>query len=362
MSPARRSHKRRDWPRGLYEPRPGYFVWRHPDTGQTFALGSIPLPQAKHQALQANAHLLVTGATLVERLSGATKTVSDLLADMPVSEKRNTTASRKSMDKVIREAKGDVPCGRLSVADCADILRPIVEAEKLRWAEAIRSRLIMMCKHGMQIGWMTSNPAEVTAKPEVVVKRKRLSLEWFQAIYAKAPEVAEWLQKAMLLAIVTGHDRSTVGRMSKTQVEDDRLVVGRSKTGVRVAIPLDLRLEVLNVSLRDLVMEKPRVVTRLLVHHERPWGNAPVGSQVHPDTLTHAFTEARKLAGIPDEFPDGKTAPTFHEIRSLCKRLYLKQGNVDTKNLLGHLTDESADLYADTRDDTPIEVTYKAQK
>ncbi|MBN3824934.1 hypothetical protein G3O00_15090 [Burkholderia sp. Ac-20384] len=52
---------------------------------------------------------------------------------------------------------------------------------------------------------------------------------------------------------------------------------------------------------------------------------------------------------IPDE-----NAPSFHEIRSLSKRLYDKQGNVDTKALLGHMSDMSAETYADARGIEPI--------
>lgn len=54
--------------------------------------------------------------------------------------------------------------------------------------------------------------------------------------------------------------------------------------------------------------------------------------------------------------PDGKGAPTFHEIRSLSKRLYDEQGNVDTKALLGHRTEKMGALYADPRGVAPIRV------
>jgi enterobacteria phage integrase len=351
MSPARRSVRRREWPRGLYEPRPGYYTWRHPTTGENFTLGSIPFAHARNQALQANAHLQASAPSLVDRLTGATKTVGDLLDVMPASENPNTIKSRRSMDKVIRAAIGARACHALTVKDCAEVIDPIVDAGKGRWAQSVRSRLVAMCQVGMQKGWMTTNPAEVTAQPVVVVQRQRLSLEQFHAVYAKAPQVAEWLQDAMMLALVTGQDRSTVAKMAKTDIAGDALICARSKTNVRVAIPLALRMDVLGVTLRDLVMKPPRVVSRLLVHHQVPYGNAPVGSKVHPDRISHAFTEARALAGIPD-----KGAPTFHEIRSLCKRLYDEQGGVDTKALLGHKDEKSAKLYADTRDDAPMVV------
>ena len=60
------------------------------------------------------------------------------------------------------------------------------------------------------------------------------------------------------------------------------------------------------------------------------------------------------LAELPPE-----NAPTFHEIRSLSKRLYAAQGNVDTKALLGHKDEKTAALYADPRGSEAIRVTVK---
>lgn len=80
------------------------------------------------------------------------------------------------------------------------------------------------------------------------------------------------------------------------------------------------------------------------------------GSSIHPDRISHAFTEARRLAKVPDVLPDGKLAPTFHEIRSLAKRLYDEQGNVDTKALLGHKTERMATMYANPRGSEAVRV------
>lgn len=67
--------------------------------------------------------------------------------------------------------------------------------------------------------------------------------------------------------------------------------------------------------------------------------------------FSRAFQQARELAGIK-----GPNPPTFHEIRSLAKRLYLEQGGVDSKALLGHLTEKMGELYADPRGVAPIRV------
>jgi len=46
---------------------------------------------------------------------------------------------------------------------------------------------------------------------------------------------------------------------------------------------------------------------------------------------------------------DEPNLPTFHELRSLSKRVYMEQGGVDTKALRGHSTQESAALYGNAR-------------
>jgi hypothetical protein len=132
-----------------------------------------------------------------------------------------------------------------------------------------------------------------------------------------------------------------------SQDEVRRLLAALPRTSAGLA----LRLDAIGVSLADLVGTRTGVVSRHLVHHVNPWGNAPAGSPVFPDRISKAFTAARALAGIPDE-----GAPTFHEIRSLAKRMYTAQGNVDTKALLGHATDRMAALYADPRGAEPVRV------
>lgn len=350
MSPARRSARKRDWPRGLYEPRPGYYVWRHPD-GRTLPIGRVSLAVARNEAIAANLHVQDTKPGLVDRLTGAGNTINDLLQKMPAAKTANTAKAWRSLHKKIAAHLGAISCSALSVADCARAIEHEAEGGKARTAEAFRSRLITVCRKGMALGWMETNPALSTEPPDVEIQRGRLTLDAFRAIYAKAPEVSEWLQHAMRLALVTGADRSTVAGLQRSDIGGGYLTIRRSKTGAAVAIPLALRLEVMGWTLSDVVAHRTGVVSRHLVHHVNPWGNAPTGSKVHPDRISHCFTEARKLAGIKD-----KGAPTFHEIRSLCKRLYTEQGGIDTKALLGHKTERMSDLYSDPRGAEPIKV------
>ena len=343
MNAARRQHKRAHWPRGMMEPRPGYYAWRHPD-GRTLSIGRVPLAVAISEALAANQHLAEQKPGLVERLQGADHTVADLLAKMDPAKTVNTGKAWKSLDKRITETLGNVPCGRLTVKQCAEFVDGVRAEGKDRLAQALRSRLVMLCKRGQNLGWMEDNPAEITETREVKTKRGRLTLETFKAIHACAAQVAEWLPHAMMLALVTGADRVTIAGLTRDMIADGHLTYTRAKTGARIAVPLRLRLDCVGSSLDELVKHRTGVVSRYLVHHVTPHGRAPAGSKVHPDRISHSFTEARVLAGLPDE-----GAATFHEIRSLCARLYTAQGGVAVQALLGHASAQMTDKYLDAR-------------
>jgi integrase len=355
-----RDRRRRDWPAGLREPRPGYYTWRHPN-GHDMAIGRVPLAQAKQEAIAANEYVTAQKPSLVERLTGSANTVAMLLDKMPVAENKTTAKGRKSLDKKIRAALGTLPCYALTVKHCADLLATEEDAGHLRTAQALRSRLVAVCARGMALGWITEgNPAEPTVAASVEVRRKRLTLDAFRAILDKAPQVNEWLRGAMLLGIVSGQDRSTISKLRRSAIGPEYLLVKRGKTGVEIEIPLSLRLDAMGLTLADALKACESGVRSLkadrdyIVHHAIEHGNAPLGGKVHPDNISHSFSAARELAGITGENP-----PTFHEIRSLAKRLYKAQGDVDSKALLGHLTEEMSDLYGNPRGAEPIRVAVQ---
>jgi hypothetical protein len=326
-------------------------------------LGRIPLAQAKQQVNAALDWLQSHRPTLVERLTGAANTVADLLAKMPQAPNKNTAKSWRSLDKKIKAGIGGVACMGLTVKHCADLIQAEADAGRARTAEALRSRLVSVCAKGQALGWIEGpNPAEPTETQPVAIKRGRLTLEMFRAILAKAPEVNGWLAGAMTLALVSGQDRSTLAGLRRSAIGPECLSVLRGKTKVRIEIPLTLRLDALGLTLADALKACESGIRSLkadrdyVIHHRREFGNAPLGGGVHPDNISDSFTQARRLAGIPDTLPDGKGAPTFHELRSLAKRLYMAQGGVDSKALLGHLTEQMSDRYADPRGAEAIRV------
>lgn len=362
MSPARRSARRRGWPAHLYEPRPGYYTWRHPKTKQTFVLGYVPLAHARNEAMMANRQVQDEALpSLLAMIKGETHTIADLIEKMPPPPKASSVRTVRAQDKRIRIAMGGRECGEVTVMHCAELIDGISAEGKKTLAAAVRARMRALFRYAATIGWMTDDPASVTMKPRIIVKRGRLSLEQFLKIRAHA---TEFLPRAMNLALITGQDRSTIVAMRRADVNDGYLICQRSKTehkNAPIAIPVALRLDVLGLSLDDILRERLPRLCKHLVHHTHGNGSASPGDPVHVDTLSEAFTQARKDAGIPDVDGEGKSAPTFHEIRSLAKRLYVKQGNVDTKQLLGHATDAMGELYEDPRDMVPVPVNVNTK-
>ena len=363
MAARPRIRKRANWPANLHEPREGYYTFRDPRNGKLHVLGRIPLAQAIFEAHEANAAIAAAPRrSLVEQISAPVETVADLLDKMPYDGiSQSTRKTWLTLDKTIRAAIGDVPCHELTTKQCAAVLLPYKDAGKARMAQSLRSRLIAMCTEGMGLGWMDKNPASATKRVDVTVKRRRLTLDEFQRIYERAPEVSAWLQNAMLLALVSGQDRSTIRNWLFSYTQGDAVILQRSKTakktGLRIAIPLQLRLNAMNVTLGDVIARcrSTGVVTKYLIHHIRPQGDAKRGDPIRLTSISQAFAKARTLAGI-----GGEDAPSFHEIRSLCKRTYLEQGLVDTKTLLGHTSDEMAALYANSRGLSPVRVQIDA--
>jgi len=356
MAARPRIRRRASWPEHLHEPRAGYYTWLDPRDGKTYILGRITLAQAIHEANEAN--LVVENSvrtrSLADRLAQPRETIADLIKRMPDGgRKKSTLDSYKYRDRVIEKELGAIACMDLTTKHIADMLEKIVDEGKSQWAIQIRSRLKMICRRGKSLGWMKENPTDDTERAHVKVRRRRMTIEDFNATFEKAPEIAPYLQNAMLLALVSAQDLSTIATWERSFQTDGYAVLLRGKTGAKVAIPLEIRLNVIGLSLADVIARcrATGVVSKYLIHHVKHNNAAPKGGKVKTKSISDKFREARKLAGITDA-----EAPTFHELRSLSKRLYIEQGGVDTKALLGHKSDATAALYADSRGLEPVKV------
>lgn len=135
--------------------------------------------------------------------------------------------------------------------------------------------------------------------------------------------------------------------MKFSDVWDGHLHVEQQKTGAKLAIPLSLRCEMLDITLAQVIKRcRDRVVSPWLLHHVTTSGNVKAGDQVGENSLSVSFKLAIDSTGISVE--DGKTMPTFHEQRSLSERLYEGQG-INTQQLLGHSSDRMTAQYHNDR-------------
>lgn len=193
-------------------------------------------------------------------------------------------------------------------------------------------------------GWVDINPALHVKRLPAPVRRQRLTLAQFLAIadYGRQ-HFPPWFYVCMRLALVTGQRRSDLIRLRFADVRDGHLFVEQYKTGARVAIPLDLRLDALGCSVGEVIEEAraygPDDSDFLLRTAARP------ARCLSAQSLSNRFWVARN-AVCPHTGPG--EPPTFHEVRSLSERLYRAQG-IDTQTLLGHKHQRMTDKYNDER-------------
>jgi integrase len=364
--PRKRKPENADLPPHLYESC-GYFTWRHPKTREPFSLGR-DRAYAIREARAANAHLAAAQSLPARIAAAETPADRSVAAFLPAYRAHLDTADlaqrtrygRKRHLHAIEKALGDVAIGPRT-EDGAEVTRrtalfldEYVKAGKRRMARALRSTLVDLYGVMAAAGWITVNPAELVRLPSAKVKRARLSLEQFRAIYEAAAKLDPWVQNALALALVTLQRREDVSRMTFRAIVDGRLRVEQQKTGARLRIPLELRLGCVGWSLGEVVARcRDNIVSPRLVHHTRHQGRAKPGAAVHPQTFATAFAEARTAAGIAVE--EGLTLPSFHELRSLGARLYKQQG-YDPQALLGHKDAATTALYLDDRGAAWIDV------
>lgn len=139
----------------------------------------------------------------------------------------------------------------------------------------VRSVLIDVFKEAQHASEVPTgyNPAQATKQPRNRIKRERLSLEEWQAIFSQAEDYPHYLRCGMLLAVVTGQRLGDISDMKFSDVWDDMLHIEQEKTGVKLAIPLSLRCQAIGISLREVItFFRDRVVSKYLVHYQHTTG------------------------------------------------------------------------------------------
>ncbi|EMS1162298.1 phage integrase Arm DNA-binding domain-containing protein [Escherichia coli] len=347
-----------------------YWRYKHPVTGKFHSLGTneaeaiaIATEANTRLAEQRTRQILAISDRIATSKGKAITTSSWLERYQAIQDDRlksgdiklNTYKQKAKPVSLLRERAGMKLISSVDVRDIAQLLDEYITAGQPRMAQVVRSVLIDVFKEAQHYGEVPPgyNPALATKQPRRKITRQRLSLEEWQKIFDIADSSHRYMGNAMLLALVTGQRLGDISRMKFSDIWDDHLHIIQEKTGSKIAIPLSLRLNAINWSLRDVVARcRDYAISPYLVHFFRSTSQAERGAQVKSNTLTMNFSKARDLAGI--DWGEG-TPATFHEQRSLSERLYQEQG-LDTQKLLGHKTQQQTDRYHDNRGKSWVKV------
>jgi integrase len=362
MAARPRSPLKRKLPQNLYKNKKGYFSYRNPATGKTYGLG-YDEGAAIDDARAANAELARQKSTLglVERINGQDMSVAkwcdrydEIYAKR--SENKASITTMKSITKRIRLAPfAKTAVKLLQPREINEWLQGLETEVSDTYSSDMRYRLTGFFNDAISEGLLDAgkNPVAALRSGRATVKRDRLTLDTFKAILAKAKESPRdrWAYRAFLLALLTGQRREDIGEMRFADIKGGFLYVEQRKSqgDTKLKIPTSIGLTVMGLTIEDVIREcRDAILSPWVIHHVTHTGKTKPGDKIHKNTLSGGFAVLRDAAKIkPDE---GRTPPTFHEIRSLSARLYSEQYGPDfAQALLGHKSAEMTALYRDSR-------------
>ncbi len=360
-----RKNQHDDLPPNLYEQRPGYFVYVNRLTGKAIAVGRAPRKDAVKQAIEANKYVEAEQAKcdIIAKIQASTgSTLADWLGEYSkIQARRGMAATTKRQSDWHRQAL-EAQFGHRTLAELAapriwaDWIDGMIEAGKHGAAVNWKSYAQDVWREAIAQGWATTNPIQVLRGVPAGVKRARLTLDGFRAVYAAAAKSDPWMQRAMELAILTGQRREDLAAMqfrrradASAWIESGTLYVHQGKTGAKIAISMDIRLGALDLTLSDVVAKcRDAVVSPWLLHQIRNKSRVAPGDALSLNRLTREFAKARD--SVPRFWPSDIDPPTFHEMRSLSIRLWTEQADAEfAQALAGHKDAATTAVYRDVR-------------
>lgn len=280
------------------------------------------------------------------RLSDKYKTVAQWLdvyqSIVDVMEIANKT--KKNMQPTIldiRKVMGNRIISSISPMDISNLILSYSNSPNTAKRRLNETKRIF--HNAMCYGWINFNPATAIQPPKVKIIRKRLKLEdWRKIVDYSKDNMQPWVSRAFLLALITGQRRGDIINLKFSDVKNGMLFVQQGKSGAKIALPLGLKLDCIDTTLGEVIadcVDYAKTGTHLVRKNK--------GGSICPAYLSAVFESAREHA---TNLPIDRTAPSFHEIRSLAERLYRVQG-IDTQVLLGHKHRYITDIYNDPRND-----------
>ena len=340
-----------------------YWRYKHPVTGKFHGLGTDE-SEAKTIATEANNRLAAQQVNqLLKVRNEISRSQSKCISVtawvdkyLSIQEERlkageiklNTYKQKFAPVKAFVSSYGLRGIDEITVRDVAELIEDYKERGQNRMAQIVRMVLIDVYKEAQHAGEVPPgyNPASATKQPRSRIQRERLSLEEWHKIFEAAENMPNYIQNSMLLAVVTGQRLGDIAKMQFKDIWDGHLHIHQMKTGAKLAIPLSLRCEALNITLEEIITRcRDRIVSKFIIHHHHTTAQAVRGGPVMGNTITGGFKQARNKTNL--RWSNG-TPPTFHEQRSLAERLYREQG-LNTQQLLGHKNQLQTDKYNDDR-------------
>lgn len=321
----KRKQENEGLPPNLYK-RKEIFYYRDPRTKIEYSLGKNK-SLAVTETLQANISIYKPKASLVDRINNIKViTFSAWLDDYyDILEKRELKPkSLKDYRSRVAILKKHFPNISINEVTTKDISSFINSYPKPTMAKLLRSTLSDAFNEAIANGLVSNNPVSITKSPKVKIQRSRLTLEQFNIAVKNADKQ---YANIFLLSLLTAQRIGDIVNMKWSDIKDNRLFIKQSKTGAKIAILLDIKLNAVNATLNQVLSNLKN--------------NRATICNTSADSLRYHFNNA---------LPESENKPTFHEIRSLSARLYEEEKGAEfAKNILGHKSMAMTDRYLDDR-------------
>ncbi|MFM0191646.1 hypothetical protein PQQ65_01025 [Paraburkholderia strydomiana] len=143
----------------------------------------------------------------------------------------------------------------INTAEVPEFIKHATKTRSAQMAGLVRKTLADMMREAETRGLIQTgkNPVTVTRVPDFEVERSRLTLDQFREIYAAALKDVSWAARSIELALFTAQRREDIVSMQFVDVKDGFLFVTQRKTGVKLRIPLAVRIDAIGLTLEDLI-------------------------------------------------------------------------------------------------------------
>jgi integrase len=249
------------------------------------ALNSVEFGSAYHAALTGSAlpEAVTQQAAIPARSIGAL--ISRYMASNDYRSLATTRAGYSYQLESLRREHGHRSVAGMTRENIKKLLDPDKPGAALARLKAIR----VLIRHGIEIGWLTSDPSLGIKRPKGGEIRSWTEAEISQ-FEAHWP-IGSQERLGFSLMLFTGQRRSDVHRMTWADVTGDTIKVVQQKTGAKLTIPL-------HPALQSILSQTKRQHVSMLVNG---WGRA---------FTAHGFSvwlrEAITAAGLPmDAQPHG---------------------------------------------------------